>query len=267
MTTLLIIEDNATNLELMEYLLHEHGYNIITAINGKDAKNLIEKGNIDLVVCDISLPDIEGTEIVAFAKIEKKMSLPVIAVTAYAMVGDRDRFLAYGFDGYITKPINPWQFVSQIEMHLPSHLRSNFKPIMQDKTEIQLEKSSKNNFIILIVDDLKSNLNLLRDTLEPSGFTVITASTGKEALKLMMTIKPNLILADLHLEHERDFEFIENIKKNEDYSKIPFIFLSSTSQSQILVDLALKKGALQFLFRPIGPEVLLSEINRWLDIS
>lgn len=116
---ILVIEDNSTNLELMTYLLHAFGHVTIAAIDGESgvAAALVEPP--DLVLCDLALPGIDGFEVLRRLRAAPNMNaVPVIAVTASAMVGDRDKVIATGFDGYISKPITPETFVEEVESYL-----------------------------------------------------------------------------------------------------------------------------------------------------
>lgn len=113
---ILVIEDNATNMELMVYLLKSFGYEFLLAADGEAGIQLAQQELPGLIVCDVNLPKLDGYGVVTFLKADPVLSaIPVIAVTALAMVGDREKLLASGFDGYIEKPIEPEVFVSQIE--------------------------------------------------------------------------------------------------------------------------------------------------------
>ena len=116
MARVLIIEDNDANLELMTYLLTAFGHLTFTATQGAEGLEIAQRERPDIIVCDIQLPDIEGYEIARQLKSSADLrDIPLIAVTALAMVGDRDRILATGFNDYIAKPIVPETFVTQLE--------------------------------------------------------------------------------------------------------------------------------------------------------
>lgn len=115
----LIIEDNATNMELMVYLLKAFGYEPLLAGDGEVGIMVAQQQLPNLIICDVHLPKLDGYGVVAVIKNDPVLSaIPVIAVTALAMVGDREKLLASGFSGYIEKPIEPETFVSQIEAFL-----------------------------------------------------------------------------------------------------------------------------------------------------
>jgi CheY-like chemotaxis protein len=123
---ILIIEDNPTNMELMVYLLKAFGHLPILAFDGEDGINMVKLEAPDLVVCDIHLPKMDGYQVVKYLKSDPALNaIPVIAVTALAMVGDREKLLGAGFDGYIGKPIEPDNFVRQIETFLQPYAQDN----------------------------------------------------------------------------------------------------------------------------------------------
>ena len=122
----LIIEDNPANLELVRYLLDAHGYPTLTTTNGEDGLRLFASARPDIVLCDLQLPVLDGYEVLSeIRKDPARADTMVIAVTAFSMSGDRAKVTAAGFDGYISKPIDPTTFVQQIESLLRPDLRAS----------------------------------------------------------------------------------------------------------------------------------------------
>ncbi len=122
---ILVIEDNPTNMELMRYLLQAFGHTALAASDGRQGLISARYERPDLIICDIHLPKLDGFGVVRKLKDDPcTQVVPVIAVTAQAMVGDRDKLLNAGFDGYICKPIEPECFVAQVDAYLPIALRS-----------------------------------------------------------------------------------------------------------------------------------------------
>ncbi|GIJ54543.1 response regulator [Virgisporangium aurantiacum] len=119
---ILIVEDNPQSLELMSYLLGAHGYEVCCAATGATAVDAGGSVTVDLVLLDLQLPDIDGYQVLRELR-ARGTAVKIIAVTAVAMVGDRERTLAAGFDHYIPKPINPRTFVGEVEAWLPPALR------------------------------------------------------------------------------------------------------------------------------------------------
>ena len=113
--TILLIEDNEKNRYLATYLLEDHGYKVVHAPDGPRAIELAQTLLPDLIVLDIQLPLMDGHAVArALRMIEALRDTPIIAVTSYAMVGDREKALAAGCNGYIEKPINPETFAEEI---------------------------------------------------------------------------------------------------------------------------------------------------------
>ena len=116
---MLVIEDNPANLELMSYLLQAFGYDAVSAADGVAGLEAARRETIDLIICDVHLPVLDGYAVAASLKKHPVLRrIPLVAVTALAMVGDREKLLAAGFDGYIAKPIEPEKFVQQLEAFL-----------------------------------------------------------------------------------------------------------------------------------------------------
>jgi CheY-like chemotaxis protein len=127
MAAILIVEDNANNLELMRYLLDAVGHDITCAESGAEGIAAAVRIRPDLVILDIHLPDASGFQVLTSLRRHDAGACPVVAVTANAMVGDRDSALAAGFDGYLSKPIDPRQFAATIGAMLPPTSRSGIE--------------------------------------------------------------------------------------------------------------------------------------------
>jgi CheY-like chemotaxis protein len=118
---ILIIEDNPTNLELMIYLLNAFGHHSYTAQDGEAGLEAVYREIPDLIICDIDLPKLTGYQVAKALKAHPTLrTIPLIAVTAFAMVGDKDKVLAVGCDSYISKPIEPETFMTEITIWLTS---------------------------------------------------------------------------------------------------------------------------------------------------
>lgn len=111
----LVVEDNAQSMKLFRDVLRAYGYRTLEATTGARAVELAVEHGPDLVLMDIQLPDTDGIETLGRLRAdERTASVPVLALTAQAMEGDRERFLAAGFDGYFSKPVNITDLVSAV---------------------------------------------------------------------------------------------------------------------------------------------------------
>jgi two-component system, cell cycle response regulator len=123
---ILIIEDNAANMELMTYLVKAFGHATSGVETGEEGIDAMRRDKPDLVICDIQLPGIDGCAVARQLKADPALAaIPLVAVTSLAMVGDREKMMAAGFDGYVSKPIDPERFIKEMEEFLPPGLRSN----------------------------------------------------------------------------------------------------------------------------------------------
>ncbi len=111
----LVIEDNPDNMVLITRLLEKAGYLTLEAMTGMDGFEMALQKRPDFIILDIQLPDMDGTEVLRkIRESEIGNSTRIIAMTSYAMAGDREKLLAAGCDGYIEKPIDPARVISQI---------------------------------------------------------------------------------------------------------------------------------------------------------
>lgn len=115
----LIIEDEPQNQYLISFILRKAGYEVTEAASGEDGVKLVNQKTPDLILMDIKLPGIDGYEATERIRSTKAgMRVPIIALTSYAMKGDRERAFAAGCNGYIEKPIDPATIVDEIGKHL-----------------------------------------------------------------------------------------------------------------------------------------------------
>ena len=116
MTKILIAEDNAVNRELLRELLEMRGYTVVEACDGEETLRMIEETQPDLLLLDIGMPVLDGFAVVRKIRENPRLaSLPVVAVTAYAMQGDRERILNSNFDGYLSKPVNSRSLAEELD--------------------------------------------------------------------------------------------------------------------------------------------------------
>jgi two-component system cell cycle response regulator len=259
----LIVEDNAVNRELMDYLLRSFGFQTLGAVHGGVGIDMARREEPDLIICDIEMPMMDGFEFARQAKHDERLRhIPLIAVTAYAMVGDRERILATGFDGYVSKPIEPLEFVRVVRSFLPSAAVADRPAAEPIATAAPLGRDRRGT--ILVVDDTPLNLELKRNLLEPFGYEVVTADNIPLALQLAHEYRPALIVSDVGLRSGSGFDLIRRLKADPQLKDIPFIFNSSTYHDEASQALGLELGAVRFLLRPMEPSDLLAEIEACL---
>lgn len=116
MSKILMAEDNATNRELLRELLESRGHTVFEACDGQEALDMVESEEPDVLLLDIGMPVLDGFAVVRKIRENPRFaSLPVAAVTAYAMQGDREKILSSGFDGYLSKPVNSASLAQELD--------------------------------------------------------------------------------------------------------------------------------------------------------
>jgi len=122
MTKILLVEDNEKNMKLLRDVLTAKGYRVLEATSGEEAVELTLADEPQLVLMDVQLPGIDGVEALRRVRADPRTTgVPVLALTAQAMDGDRERFLAAGFDGYLSKPVDIVELLATVAAYM--HLR------------------------------------------------------------------------------------------------------------------------------------------------
>lgn len=267
MARILIIEDNKENSDLMSYLLINHGHTVLTARDGEQGLLLCFNETIDIILCDIQLPKIDGYEIIRRLKSKSSTlnEIPIIAITAYAMVGDKEKILLTGCNGYIAKPIQPEEFVPQIESYLKidRSINNAYLPYANASHNSAKETDSKTRGTILVVDDNPTDRYLSEILLRSIGFRIILAANVIQAVEKLDQEVPDLIISDYHLPDQNGLEFATMLKDSPAYRNIPFIMISSSLPQETKKDILTSSIHLEeVIFRPIEPPLFLEMIEK-----
>jgi two-component system cell cycle response regulator len=269
---ILVIEDNPINLELMTYLLRSWGHEPLTASDGTSGLAVARRTPVDLIVCDIQMPGgLDGYAVARALKADPSLrDVPLVALTAFAMVGDSDRSLQAGFDRHIAKPIDPERFMAVLGEVLPggggspaaSAPESGRAPGPEGPDGVsEALRAPREGLVLLMVDDLASNLEFKQRLLEPAGYEVITATSGGQALDLLHSRHIDLVISDVMMEGGDGFDLVTRLRADPALRHTPFIFLTSTARDSQSQARGLALGADAYLIRPIGPQELLAEVR------
>jgi CheY-like chemotaxis protein len=136
MIKILVAEDNAVNRELLRELLEARGYTVVEACDGEEALHAIEQMQPDILLLDIGMPKLDGFAVMSKIRENPRLRpMPVLAVTAYAMRGDREKILNAGFDGYISKPVNSRSLGEEIDRLLNKKCSEDAAPNRLERNE------------------------------------------------------------------------------------------------------------------------------------
>ena len=254
----------------MVYLLQSFGHEVLEAHDGKEGVEVARREQPNLILMDVHMPGMDGYEAAReIAKYSNLRNIPLVAVTALAMVGDREKVLAGGFNGYIAKPIDPETFVSQVEGFFTSGPPLPPHPVRAPAFEPAVASQAKpaHRATILYVDNTAVNLHLICSTLEPFGYKVIPVRNVAEALETAQQIPVDLILSDVHMPNLDGYDFLKLVKADAQLRSIPFVMISATLRADEDRNTAMKLGAVKFIPRPIEPQALLAEIEECLSSS
>ncbi len=238
--TVLVVEDDPEVAQLLRYTLEYDGRRVLVANSGEAALHLAREVHPDLISLDIRLPDLDGFEVLQLLKRDPETAdIPVVVVS---VVMDPDRGLRLGAYDYLTKPVDEAQLLKVVD-------------------RILLGKGT-----ILVVEDDKETVTMLREALRPHGFNVRTTGRGERVVRMAREINPALILLDLKLSGLDGYQVLEALKQDPQTADIPVIVMTgSYDPASEASKKVLTLGALRFLTKPFSVEDLAEEISRLVD--
>ncbi|MBI5929535.1 MAG: response regulator [Chloroflexi bacterium] len=202
-STVLVIDDDATIREMMEHYLTKEGFKVITASGGREGLRLAKEAHPTVITLDVMMPDIDGWGVLALLKADPEIGhIPVVMIT---IVDDRKIGFTLGASDYITKPL---------------------------RAEILLKTLRKYGCEnppcpVMVVEDDDSTRKLMREILESEGWRVSEAANGKVALEVMAENRPSVIVLDLMMPEMDGFQFIEAMRQNEEWRRIPVVVVTA----------------------------------------
>jgi two-component system cell cycle response regulator len=264
---ILIIEDNPANIELMSFLLGAYGHTPLSAADGPRGVAAARSERPDLIACDVNLPGMDGFAVLAALKTDPQLAgVPILAVTALAMAGDREKVLAAGFDGYISKPIEPESFVAELEAFLAAApavapLAASApaaQPALQP-APVTTPGAKPEERTLLLVDDDRFMLGVLNDMLVGQPYRVLSACSGEEALDVLDHEAVEVILCDQAMPGMRGTEVLA--RAAERYPKTVRLMLSGQPDLSE-IEAAIASGvADDHYVKPLGARTLRERID------
>jgi len=254
---ILIIEDNPANIELMSFLLSAYGHTPSSAHDGPRGIAAARSERPDLIACDVNLPGMDGFAVLAALKADAALAgVPILAVTALAMAGDREKVLAAGFDGYISKPIEPESFVAELE----AFLASAAAPAGAGTAVGATHTATSDPRTLLLVDDDRFMLGVLNDMLTGEPYRVLSACSGEEALDVLAHEAVDVILCDQAMPGMRGTEVLAEAAQR--YPKTVRLMLSGQPDLGE-IEAAIAAGVADgHYIKPMGARVLREQLGQ-----
>ena len=270
MARILIIEDNPANIELMSFLLSAYGHAPLSAADGPRGVAAARSERPDLIACDVNLPGMDGFAVLAELKGDPALAgVPILAVTALAMTGDREKVLAAGFDGYISKPIEPESFVAELEAFLTSTpatasapaapAAAATPPVTAMAANDATATPATGARTLLLVDDDRFMLGVLNDMLVGQPYRVLSACSGEEALQVLSHEPVEVILCDQAMPGMRGTEVLAEAAAR--YPKTVRLMLSGQPDLTD-IEAAIKSGVADgHYIKPLGARALREQLD------
>ena len=252
----LVIEDNPLNMKLVKQLITIAHHDAVEAFNAEDGIQLARKIHPDLILMDIQLPDMDGLSAMRFIKDDPAIKdIPVIALTAHAMRGDDVKAKAAGCSDYLSKPIDTKLFFQTLETYLKEERQEELLT-PENATECDELQCGPT---ILVVDDDRLNVKLLAAKLGASGYRILTAYSGFEALEMIKIRTPDLILLDIMMPEMDGYEVIRRLKEQKDTMYIPVVLITAL-ESEEEKKKGFAAGADEFLNKPVNTTELETRV-------
>lgn len=264
----LVVDDDPVNVELLGYLLRAFGHEAVLALDGPSALREADAHVPDLVLCDIQMPLMDGFEVLRTMRRDQRLTaIKIIGVTALAMVGDREKILDAGFDGYLAKPITPETFVQDIEKYLSTAPPLRAAPqlaVSASETPAMTKKTTKRAGYALVVDDIPANLDLMTHLIGSLGVEVRVAASAEEALNIARASRPQMIISDMHMPGRDGLALLKQVRSEASLEDLPFVIVSSSGASVEEERRAVSLRVDGVLLRPLDAEQMIDYLAKWM---
>lgn len=268
---ILVIEDNELNMKLVRAILNLNQFKMIEANTAEKGIEAAKKFKPGVILMDIQLPGMDGLTATRILKSDPELSsIPIIALTSYAMDSDKQKALDAGCAGYITKPISSRVFISQLEeiitgskARVPEHVSADAGMPPEFAQE---GGRSSNRPRILVVDDDPINIKMLMAKLSGEKYELFSAFGGAECLRMVDEIVPDLILLDIMMPEVNGYEVTSRIKGNPLTSHIPIILVTALDSPEDR-NRGFSSGADEFLTKPINKSELVKRVHSMIQLK
>jgi DNA-binding response OmpR family regulator/signal transduction histidine kinase len=268
--TILVIDDEAINIETIAVALKTHNYKIISAQDGYKGLKEMKNHMPAAVLLDIMMPGMDGFEFCKMVKDDEELKdIPIMLLTAKVTIADKIEGFNLGADDYMLKPFNSEELIARIQSMLrrsqrgPGHVvektvMSKVYELKQNEDKYKQEPQGHGE-TILVIDDEPINIEVLESRLKFSNYEVISASDGVEGLELAELHRPDLIILDLMMPNMTGYEFCEAIRANDRLKETPLIMLTGKDAETDKI-YGYNIGADDYMTKPVNKIDLLMRV-------
>ncbi|MGB5530623.1 MAG: response regulator [Ignavibacteriaceae bacterium] len=255
--SILVIDDDITIRKLISHHLTLNNYKVLLASNADEAFDQLFNSTIDLVLCDVIMDKMDGFTFCQLVRENKNYrSIPFVFVTAKNTMEDKSKALEVGGDDFITKPFNVEELILKVKALIRRAEINRIYGTRKNLEEIFSERTPK----VMVVDDDKAALTIYQSGLSKVGIDCTTASNAKDALSVIKTFLPDLIIADILMPEINGFEFREMLLQDSDLSSIPFVFLSNKGSEKDILE-GYEKDITDYIVKEQGHKIFIAKVS------
>lgn len=265
----LVVDDIMPNVKLLEAKLSSEYYEVITAFNGPEALEKVERDSPDIVLLDVMMPGMDGFEVCSRIKQNPKLShIPVVMVTALTDTQDKVRGLEAGADDFLSKPINDTALMARVRSLVRLKMTMDEWRVRENTAEqlgvldeaAQLMNLDTQDANILVIEDTDFEKRKIQESLEPMSSRLDIVSSGADAMSCISKNPYEVILVSLNLSTEDGLRLCSHFKSNEKSRSIPILMMASEADMPRIVQ-GLDMGAHDYILRPLDRNELLARIR------
>jgi len=268
----LVSDPNATNRRALRFQLAHRGCPLQEAEDAAQTMAILrsaeEMGSpIDLLICDINLPDRDPLDMVRDIRKQERHRTRVLLLTSIPGRGDAKKALSSGVDGYLTKPVKLTRLYASIStLMLPARNEADHEPLLVTNRTLREHESGSSHYKILVVEDNRINQKVAVKLLEKVGYRCDMAANGKEAIEAIGRIPYDLILMDCQMPEMDGFEATRTIRRNEKEGHIPIVALTANAM-QGDRERCLSAGMDDYLTKPLRQDELFACLEKNLPLQ
>ena len=255
--SILVIDDDLTIRKVIGHHLRKNNYNSIEVENASQAFDVLETKNIDLVLCDVTMDEMDGFEFCKKVREnENHRQLPFVFVTAKSSLQDKSMAMEVGGDDIITKPFDIDELLIKVQALLRRSEIYKLYGVKKNLASSFSERSTK----ILFVDDDPSISRLFKYNLDKAGFECTIASNVDEAMAAIKNYVPDVIISDIMMPKTDGFQFRKMLLADDDFKNIPFIYLTAKGEEKDILD-GYDLGITDYVLKTAGPKVVVAKVT------